>query len=266
MPSQSSSIVYLSHGGGPLPLLGDKAHHALIEALKKITRAIDKPEAIVVFSAHWETDDIEITGGTQPSLIYDYFGFPEESYSITYPAKGIPELACDIASKLNELDIPVSVNPRRGFDHGMFVPLKLMYPHADIPCIQISLSRKLDPSFHIELGEALRAFREKNILFIGSGSSFHNLRHFFNPSEEDIQKNNAFHQWLNHTMCDATVSEASRKNSLINWKQAPYSLFCHPREEHLIPLHICYGLAGKGAEQVYSSALFGMQLSCFRWN
>ncbi|MCW8879848.1 MAG: dioxygenase [Kangiellaceae bacterium] len=266
MSTNQSSIIYLSHGGGPLPLLGDPAHKPLIETLQLCAQPIPKPDTIVIFSAHWETNSVEITSATEPSLIYDYFGFAEESYSIRYPAKSNPRLAGEMANTISASGISVSLNETRGFDHGMFVPLKIMYPQADIPCVQISLSRNLDPELHIKLGQSLRAFKERNILFVGSGSSFHNLQHFFNPSEQEKHMNDEFHRWLNRTLSDSKLSEAARQNSLVNWKTAPNARFCHPREEHLIPLHICYGLAGGKAEQVYSCELFKMQLSCFRWN
>ena len=169
------SVVYLSHGGGPLPVLGDESHKEMIAFLKHLPAHLEQPSAIIVISAHWEEDRPTITSGVAPALIYDYYGFPKEAYDIEYPAPGEPLLAQKIFDLLEEQGIEAVLADQRGFDHGVFVPLKLMYPEADIPCVQVSLVRGLEPAEHIRLGKALTGLREEPVLIIGSGFSFHNL-------------------------------------------------------------------------------------------
>lgn len=149
-------VLFISHGGGPMPLLGDEGHNEMIACLKEITTQIRKPSAIVVVSAHWEEKVPTITSGANPSLIYDYYGFPEESYAIKYPCSGEPALAGQIHNLLEKAGISSTLDVQRGFDHGLFVPLAIMYPDADIPCVQLSLINTLNPTEHIKIGRALQ--------------------------------------------------------------------------------------------------------------
>ena len=153
-------------------------HTALIKFLKTIATRIPKPEAIVVISAHWERDIPVITANPTPELIYDYFGFPEAAYEITYPAMGATDLAHTMQTLLSQARIKARTDDRRGFDHGLFVPLKQMYPDASIPCLQLSLTADLDPAAHLAAGNALSPLCHKNILILGSGFSFHNMGAF----------------------------------------------------------------------------------------
>jgi len=139
----SGSVIFISHGGGPLPLLGDEAHQEMVDSLKNLATILAKPSAIIVISAHWEENKPTITSGTNPSLIYDYYGFPKESYEIQYPAPGEPRLAHKMFDLLNKRGIETLLDEQRGFDHGVFVPLKIMFPEADIPCVQLSLVNNL---------------------------------------------------------------------------------------------------------------------------
>ncbi|WP_230425689.1 DODA-type extradiol aromatic ring-opening family dioxygenase [Spartinivicinus ruber] len=174
-----SEVLYISHGGGPLSLLNDKGHIKLVDNLKKIASIVEKPQAIVVISAHWEEAIPTITSGESPSLIYDSYGFPEESYNIQYPAPGHPILAKKIFNLLKNKGIEENLNEDRGFDHGLFIPLKIMYPDANIPCVQVSLLNTLNPEQHIQVGKALSELRKEKVMVIGSGFSFHNLKAFF---------------------------------------------------------------------------------------
>lgn len=258
--------LYLSHGGGPLPLLGDPAHTEMVKTLQQLAAGMARPEFIIVVSAHWEAPQATVTSGARPALIYDYHGFPEESYQIQYPCPGAPELAAEIVAQLQNADVAVSADAQRGFDHGLFVPLKIMYPEADIPCVQVSLLSHLDPQAHIELGQALRDLATPNTLVIGSGFSFHNMRAFFAPpSTEDRQANVAFDQWLQATLSDQGLSEAERQQKLVAWQQAPHARYCHPREEHLLPLHVCYGYAGKACDQLFELPILQKQASMYLW-
>lgn len=153
--SKLSPVLYIPHGGGPLPLLGDLGHQNLIQFLKSIPDSLGSPSAILVISAHWEQQEVTVTSGSLPSLIYDYSGFPAESYEIKYPVNGEPALAENITSLLKLNGITAHLDDQRGFDHGLYVPLKIMYPKANIPCVQISLVNNLDAETHIKIGQAL---------------------------------------------------------------------------------------------------------------
>lgn len=266
MTTNSSNILYISHGGGPRPLLGDAGHQEMVEQLKVIAAQIRKPSAIIVISAHWEAAQVSITAAKDSSLYYDYNGFPEEAYSIEYPAPSHYELSKNILSALTAREISAELDDQRGFDHGLFVPLKIMYPEADIPCVQVSLLNSLDPTEHIKLGEALADLEEENLLILGSGFSFHNIKAFFSPNTTDlIKKNIAFESWLIETCTDQSLSEEQRTVRLINWAQAPAARYCHPREEHLLPLHVCYGAAKTACQTSYEVSILGKKTSMFLW-
>ena len=258
-------IVYFSHGGGPLPILGDPSHKAMIDFMKALPSRLPKPEAILVISAHWEENTATLTGAQNPPMFYDYYGFPPEAYDIQYPAPGSPELAKRIAGLLNEKNIPARIDPQRGFDHGLFIPLKLMYPEADIPSLQLSLLRGLNPMAHIGLGKALRKLMDENILVIGSGFSFHNMRAFsWEGTDAPDPANEAFQNWLIDT-CTGPIPQTEREQHLIEWEKAPSARYCHPREEHLLPLHVCAGMAGKPAELVFDDKILGKRGVAFLW-
>ena len=199
MNEKRGAVLFIPHGGGPLPILGDPHHKKLVKFLENIKSKINKPSSIIVISAHWEEDEVKITSGEKPSLIYDYSGFPEETYKISYPAPGNPELANKIKNLLNAKNINPKLDRERGFDHGVFIPLKIMYPEGTIPCVQISLLNSLDPKEHIEIGKALSSLMDENILILGSGMSFHNLKILLSGSESDDRdnaKNKEFDDWL----------------------------------------------------------------------
>lgn len=264
--TQSNSALYISHGGGPLPLLGDTAHKEMVDNLKHLASILTKPSAIIVISAHWEENKPMLTESANPSLIYDYFGFPEESYEIQYPAPGNPSLAHRIHGLLQKHGIEADLDEHRGFDHGLFIPLKIMYPDADIPCVQLSLINSLDPMEHIQIGKALAGLADENILVLGSGFSFHNLRAFFAPSTEEIQSmNESFENWLIETCSSHEFSEEERERRLVSWENAPAARFCHPREEHLLPLHVCYGFAQSPAKQVFTFEIMNKKASAYLW-
>ena len=262
---RGSQAVYFSHGGGPLPILGDPGHQAMVEFMTRLPAQLTRPDTIVVVSAHWEERAATLLGAPNPPMLYDYYGFPKEAYSITYPAPGHPALAERIAGLLEKNDIPVRIDTRRGFDHGLFIPLKLMYPRADIPSIQLSLLRGLDPAAHIALGKALRDLLGENILVIGSGFSFHNQNAFFGQAFGGPDPaNDAFQDWLIET-CSGPLSPSEREHRLIEWEQAPSARYCHPREEHLLPLHVCYGMAGRSAAVVFDDQILGKRGVAFLW-
>jgi len=264
--STTTDVLYISHGGGPMPLLGDPGHQDMVDQLTGLAHQLPRPSAILVISAHWEESVPTITSGANPELIYDYYGFPSEAYRIEYPCPGEPELANQVFQALEKAGLPARLDEQRGFDHGLFVPLKLMYPKADIPCIQLSLVNNLDASLHLAIGRALQAIDYDNLMVIGSGFSFHNMRAFFGADTPEIQaRNRAFEHWLEQTCADAEMDESEREQRLIHWDEAPHARFCHPREEHLLPLHVCYGLAHKPSDAHSSVTILGKESGFFYW-
>lgn len=251
-------VVYLSHGGGPLPLLGDALHAHMVKFLKQLGTTLPRPKAIVVVSAHWEEDIPTLTSAAYPPMLYDYYGFPRDAYTISYPASGDPLLAERIAKLLGTAQL----DETRGFDHGMYVPLTLLYPDASISTIQLSLRSSLSAKEHYEMGEALRPLLDEEILFIGSGFSFHNMRQFW---KEDDEQNHAFQEFLMDT-CTKLKDEEQRKRALLDWESAPFARYCHPREEHLLPLHVCQGLAGEQAQLVFDRPILKRKCVAFLWS
>lgn len=263
---QPGKILFVSHGGGPLPLLGDSAHAELVQALQAAAQTLPRPDQIVVISAHWEAPVATITSAAKPTLIYDYYGFPPAAYQVAYPAAGSPQLAGRLAARLTAAGITSREDAQRGFDHGMFVPLKLMWPEADIPCVQLSLLDNLSAAAHIAMGKALRELLQENTLILGSGFSFHNLPAFFGkPTPQGQSDNQAFEQWLSQTCTRTDISEDQREQLLMNWESAPGARYCHPREEHLLPVHVCYGAAGKAASDYQQLSVLGKQAGLISW-
>lgn len=259
-------ILFLSHGGGPLPLLGEAGHQEMVECLKGIAAKLNKPSAIVVISAHWEESLATVTAAANPPLIYDYYGFPDESYNIRYPCPGEPMLAGQIRDVLENAGISAKLDAQRGFDHGLFVPLKIMYPEADIPCVQLSLLSSLNAAEHLKIGQALQALDDENLLIIGSGFSFHNMKAFFAPETTEAKAmNESFESWLLETCCNPNIDEEERAKRLTHWTKAPAARFCHPREEHLLPLHVCYGVAASPCSEFFELRVLNKKSSMYLW-
>jgi 4,5-DOPA dioxygenase extradiol len=264
-PEHKAQIVYFSHGGGPLPILGDASHKAMVDFMLQLPSQLRKPEAILVISAHWEESVATLLGAKNPPMFYDYYGFPDEAYDITYPAPGSPDLANRIVELLGKSNIPTHTDARRGFDHGLFIPLKMMYPQADIPALQLSLLRGLNPTAHIALGKALRRLMPENILVVGSGFSFHNLQAFsWEGITEYDPSNDAFQKWLIE-VCTGPLSQHEREQHLIHWEKAPSARYCHPREEHLLPLHVCLGMVDTPARVIFDAPILGKRAVAFLW-
>ncbi len=263
--SINSQVLYFSHGGGPLPLLNDPSHEKMIEFMKNLPTHLKRPDAIVVISAHWEESVFTIQSGEAPDMMYDYYGFPKEAYSIKYPCKGNPELSHKIAQLFSENGIEYIENDKRAYDHGSYIPLKMMYPESDIPVLQISLNHNLDPLTHIKMGKALRTLLNENILFIGSGFSFHNMRAFdFNGEIVRDPLNDSFQDKLIEVCCNEE-NEEDRIASLISWKDFPNARYAHPREEHLLPLLVCAGLSETVGSKIFDDYILGKRALAFLW-
>lgn len=215
----------------------------MLEHFKELSNELQAltPKAIVIVSAHWEESMVSVTSTTKPHLLYDYYGFPDSTYSLQYPAPSDPALSDRIVSMLKAKSVPARLDNERGWDHGVFIPLLLLFPKAEIPVVQVSLRHTLDPAEHILIGQALEPLRSEDVLIIGSGYSFHNMQAFFSPSVQNLQKSKLFDDYLN-AACSAEAKE--RNQQLIDWAKAPQARFAHPREEHLIPLHVIAGCAG----------------------
>jgi aromatic ring-opening dioxygenase catalytic subunit (LigB family) len=261
-------VIFVPHGGGPLPLMDDPQHFQLTEFLSILGKAIPRPESILVITAHWEENIATISSSAKPEMIYDYYGFPPETYHFNYPAPGEPGLAYKILQLLDKNSIKASLDAVRGYDHGTFVPLMLIYPDADIPVVQLSLLKSLDPAAHIEIGKAIASLREKGVLIIGSGMPFHNMKAFFSGESRTRERSEIFASWLNETLTHPEFSVAEKEQRLIAWSNAPEAKFSHPREEHLLPLHICFGAASAltpDAKQVFSGILLNTRITAYQW-
>jgi aromatic ring-opening dioxygenase catalytic subunit (LigB family) len=238
-------VVYIPHGGGPWPFveLGfDKAEMSQLAEYLRSLRALPRtpPKAVLSVSAHWEEPVPTVMTGERPPMLYDYYGFPPAAYELTWPAPGSPALAARVQQLLDAAGIPSGRDPQRGFDHGTFVPLKLTYPEADIPTVQLSLKRGLDPKEHVAIGRALAPLRDEGVFIVGSGMSYHNMRGFGDPRAAGVAAQ--FDGWLNET---ATADPKHRTQRLIDWAKAPSARGAHPREEHLLPLMVAAGAAAE---------------------
>lgn len=265
VPSARMPTWFIPHGGGPCFFMDwnpPDAWSRMAAFLKGLSTTLPRtPTAIVLVSAHWQEPHLAVTGGAQPELIYDYYGFPPHTYELTYPAPGAPVLAELIVNTLNHSGIASAVDAQRGFDHGMFIPLKLIFPAAEIPVVQLSLHNSLDPLRHLEVGRALEALRDQDVLIIGSGMSFHNMRAYGNAQFGPVS--DVFDTWLQQAV-ESTPEQ--RWSQLVNWEQAPGARQCHPprAEEHLIPLMTVVGATGSDAgRKVFSDRVMETTLSAF---
>jgi aromatic ring-opening dioxygenase catalytic subunit (LigB family) len=215
------------------------AHRKLEAALQRLPQLVGvTPKAVLMISAHWEEKDFAVMSHPHPPMLYDYSGFPENTYQIHYTAPGAPQLAERVLGLLQSAGIAAHLDPARGFDHGAFVPMAVVYPDASVPVVQLSLKRGLDPQEHLAAGRALAALRKEGVLIIGSGSSYHNLRMLGPESKEPSA---AFDDWLQRTVEGKNASE--RSAALLSWETAPSARVAHPREEHLLPLMVAVGAA-----------------------
>ena len=265
----TGDIFFVPHGGGPLPLMGDPGHAGVTAMMQGLGPALDGCRAAIVVTAHWEAPQVTFSSAGHPALVFDYYGFPPETYAYTYPAPGAPDLAREAAALLGDAGIGSDADGERGYDHGTFVPMMLMRPDADLPILQMSLLASLDPAAHIAAGKALSSLLGDGVALIGSGLSFHNLRALLRgeaiPEGDDV----AFDDWLNETLVDSALDGAARETRMADWAAAPGARSCHPREEHLLPLHVCFGAAAAAgrdtAEVIFQGDLMGYRTSGFHW-
>jgi aromatic ring-opening dioxygenase catalytic subunit (LigB family) len=257
-------VVFVPHGGGPWPFVelrfGTPAEKETLAAYLRSIRDLppEPPKALLVISAHWEERIPTVSTSSQPPMLYDYYGFPPESYEITWPAPGNPALAARVRELLGAAGFPTAEDPARGYDHGTFVPLKVAYPDADVPVVLLSLRGDLDPAEHIAIGRALAPLRDEGIFIIGSGQTYHNLREF-GPHAAPVSE--AFDRWLQATATDAPDA---RDRGLVEWAKAPAARRAHPREEHLLPLMVIAGAAGADRGRVaFDGTFHGLRISAY---
>lgn len=257
----------MSHGGGPMPLLGTNPE--LSKFLRGYQATVTVPiKAIVIISAHWEEAVPSVTSAAEPPLLFDYGGFPPETYRYKYAAPGDPSLARRIAALVDDAGLgPAVLRSDRGWDHGVFVPLMLAFPEAATPVVAVSLVRGGSPSVHWQLGRALRPLRDESVLLIGSGSSFHNMRGFSGQSGGVKEASAAFDAYVT-AACSADAT--SRETRLVGWEQAPHARDCHPPggEEHLTPLFVVAGAAydeERGARVYGEDNMMGKGITMSAW-
>ena len=266
--SAALPTFFVSHGGGPWPFMKDQygsTYDKLEASLVDMRRQVGgrPPKAVLVISGHWEEAQPTLSSGEHPPMIYDYGGFPAHTYQVKYPAPGAPELAERVAQLLDAAGHPALLDPQRGFDHGTFSMLYPVYPQADVPVVQLSLMRDLNPMTHIDIGRALAPLRSEGVLIIGSGLSYHNLRQF-GPGGK--QASHAFDEWLQLTLLQLPPHQ--RTSALLHWDEAPYARLAHPREEHLLPLMVALGAAEQEAAACvyHEDDFFGsLAVSSFRF-
>jgi len=258
---------FINHGGGPCFFLDPgpmrDAWGELEEYLRGFTDTLEEqPRAILVVSGHWEEARPTVNTGAAPPLLFDYGGFPEHTYQLTWPAPGDPELAARVRDMLASAGIESGSDATRGWDHGVFVPLKVMFPHADIPTVQLSLQRGLHPEAHLAIGRALMPLRKEGVLIVGSGQSYHNMRGFMARRGSADPAAEAFDAWLREALADGNT----RDRSLIAWEQAPGAREAQPHEDHLLPLMVAAGAAsGEPGLTVFHGYALGKPISGFRF-
>lgn len=256
-------VIFLPHGGGPWPWMDPDAFGpGAMDSLRSYLQALpgslgSAPRAMLVISAHWEEDLPTVTTSPSPPMLYDYYGFPRHTYQVQWPAPGEPELAQRVRGLLEQSGFTTAEDPERGFDHGTFVPLGVAWPDAPIPTVQLSLVRGLDPEQHLAMGRALEALRDEDVLIVGSGMSYHNMRGFGSPA--GATHSEQFDAWLQEVV---RADPDARDAGLRHWADAPAARACHPREEHLLPLMVVAGAAGDDRGEVpYSNLILGTRCS-----
>lgn len=236
-------VVFVSHGGGPwnfIPQMQSEYPKTRQWLGQYFSNLPEKPKAILSITAHWEEQAFTVSAAAQPQMIYDYGGFPDYTYQVQYPAFGDPILAKQVLQLLERARLPSEIHPDRGFDHGTFVPLCLMFPKADVPVVSLSIHSSYDPLLHFQLGQAIQPLREQGVLIMGSGLSYHNMRGF--GTDQGLKASIQFGQWLNDVVTEKNILD--RKNKILNWESAPAARAAHPYEDHLVPLMSVIGAAG----------------------
>lgn len=259
--------LFVPHGAGPCFFMEwepagtwDRMQAWLQDIVK---HAGARPRALLVVSGHWEEAVVTVNAAESHNLLFDYSGFPEHTYQIEWPAKGSPELAGQVRSLLDQAGIESAETRTRGLDHGVFIPMKVAFPEADVPVVQLSLKSGLDPATHLAIGRALAPLRQKGVLIVGSGMSFHNMRLFRFAGGSPDRESQIFDDWLVEVLA---LPQAEREKRISQWATAPGGRAAHPSEEHLLPLHVVAGAALEDAgEHILRDVVLGSVQSAFRF-
>ncbi|WP_198919210.1 DODA-type extradiol aromatic ring-opening family dioxygenase [Pseudomonas chlororaphis] len=250
--------LFISHGSPMLALESGASG----PALARLAAELPRPKAIVLVSAHWESQDLRVSSNPQPQTWHDFGGFPAALFAVQYPAPGQPELAEQVAQLLRADGLPAQLDDQRPFDHGVWVPLSLMYPQADIPVVQVSLPSQMGPALQTQVGHALSSLRQQGVLLIGSGSITHNLRELdWHAGPESVEPwAKAFRDWMIEKL--AANDEAALHDYR---RQAPNAVRSHPSDEHLLPLYFARGAGGDFsiAHQGFTMGALGMDIYRF---
>jgi aromatic ring-opening dioxygenase catalytic subunit (LigB family) len=260
---------FIPHGGGPWPFIALPAdqrseHEKLAAFLRGLIADVGRvPSAILVISGHWEERRPTVLQRATNGMLYDYTGFPPDTYELQYPAPGSPQLAARVVELLGR-GMPSETETQRGLDHGAFVPLMLIAPEANIPVVQLSLVADLDPEIHLAMGRALAALRREDVLILGSGMSYHNMREFFAPTGNgEARGSQRFDSWLTQAV---TSDPYARAELLTQWQNGYDARLAQPREEHLLPLMVAAGAAENDpGRRVFSGKLFNAHVSGYRF-
>lgn len=258
IPHGGGPCFFMDPDGGPADPMWQKMQRYLAELIASLP---ERPKAILLVSGHWEEDQATVHAGSGQPLLFDYYGFPEHTYRLRWDAPGSPEVAARARALLEDAGFPVGVERERGWDHGVFIPMMVMVPGADIPLVQLSLRKDLYPAAHIAMGRALAPLRDEGVLIVGSGMSFHNLR---------VRGPQAT---ANADIWDAALTEAvtdpdpaARAGQVAAWDMLPHAHFAHPREEHLLPLMVALGAGGDDAAvRDYADHVLGWAVSGYRF-
>jgi aromatic ring-opening dioxygenase catalytic subunit (LigB family) len=256
--------LYVPHGGGPCFFMDDPdgTWTGMARFLRELPASLpERPRAILIVSGHWETRGFALTGGDRPPLIFDYYGFPPHTYQLRYDAPGAPQLAQRAAVLLRDAGFDARVDPARGLDHGVFVPLKVAFPGADIPLVELSLDAGLDAALHLHAGRMLGPLRSEGVLVMGAGMSFHNLTALGDPRLTGPSRE--FDDWL----AGAAGAPAPRRDALLSrWREAPAARLAHPRPEHLLPMMVAAGASDRPGRRIYSELVLGTMIAGFAFD
>jgi aromatic ring-opening dioxygenase catalytic subunit (LigB family) len=258
-------VLFLSHGGGPWPWV-DGMKQMFAKTAREFaalpSRLPAKPKAVLVITGHWEAPEFSVSTAEHPPMDYDYTGFPEHTYHLQYPAPGSPALARRVRDLLEVAGIASRDDPQRGFDHGTFVPMSLMYPEADVPVVLLSLKKSYDAAEHIRAGQAIAALRDEGVLILGSGLTYHNMGGFGRASSTAVA--GSFEQYLHEAVVEPDA--AVRNRMLVQWESAPGARLAHPREDHLLPLMVVAGAAGDDVgERIFVDQVMQVAMASYRF-
>ena len=268
IPAMRLPTLFIPHGGGPCFFLNpDGTCPPMWVRMRDYLAGLiadlpERPRAILLVSGHWEETNFTVHAGRQPGLLFDYYGFPAHTYQIRWDAPGAPEIAERVRDLLEQAGFPTRMETARGWDHGVFVPMKVADPEADIPLVQLSLRTDLDPADHIKAGQAIAALRDEGVLIVGSGMSFHNLRAYRAPGTLELSAR------FDDALADAATDPDPERRfaRLTDWQKLPDARFSHPREEHLLPLMVAAGAGAESdARHDFRDEVLGSVVSAFRF-